>query len=50
MCGREPTKANRITCATNEMCNVLRTERSDSLGKHDNNNSSPFLSLRASAR
>ncbi|KAK4015159.1 Uncharacterized protein APZ42_032296 [Daphnia magna] len=33
MCGREPTRANRITCATNEMCNVLRTERSDFSGR-----------------
>ena len=35
MCGRDPTRANRVMCAANELCNVLRTERSDSLGKHE---------------
>ncbi|XP_046646965.1 uncharacterized protein LOC124337001 isoform X2 [Daphnia pulicaria] len=33
MCGNNPTRANRITCATNEMCNILRTERSDFSGR-----------------
>lgn len=33
MCGRNPTLANRVTCAANELCNVLRTERVDSFGE-----------------
>lgn len=32
MCGRNPTSARIVTCATNEMCNVLRTERTESFG------------------
>ena len=34
MCVRDPTRANRVTCAANELCNVLRTERIDHLGKY----------------
>lgn len=33
-CGRNPTEANRITCAINKFCIVKRTERTDSTGKY----------------
>ncbi|XP_046443693.1 uncharacterized protein LOC124193779 isoform X1 [Daphnia pulex] len=33
-CGRNPTEANRITCAINKFCIVKRTERTDSTGRN----------------
>lgn len=33
LCGLDPTRAGRVRCANNELCNVLRTERIGPNGK-----------------